>query len=417
MTTKPSAYFYEILLAIFTAALLIYVLRIPAINPEKFQAVTVPIADTTPILEFGIPVDSMLVIKDEVESGQNLSSLLAFYGVPPAIIDQISSMSDSVFDVRKMKAGNPYTMICKNDGQKTPAYFIYESSKTEYVVFVLSDRVHVHTGTKEVETIRKTAEGVIESSLWNALSEKHNNPTLALDLSEVFAWTIDFYAIQKNDEFRVIYDELFVDGVSVGNGQIYAARFIHNGKVFNAYRYEQDGKTEYFNESGENLRRAFLKAPLRFSRISSRFSNSRLHPVLRIRRPHHGVDYSAPSGTPVQSIGDGSVIAAAYSGGAGLMVKIRHNSQYTSAYLHLSKYGKGVKNGSRVSQGQIIGYVGSTGLSTGPHLDFRVYKNGKAIDPLSMESPPAEPVKKENMKDFFKLIGPLKQELEKKDKP
>jgi murein DD-endopeptidase MepM/ murein hydrolase activator NlpD len=365
-----------------------------------------------PQTEFGIAIDGMVVYKGEVKSGQNLSGILSGYGVGAQTIDILSRQSTEVFDVRSIRAGNPYTLICKNDEKETPAYFIYEQSRSRYVVFELIDSIHVHSGEKEVITQARTVSGVIESSLWNALAKGHGNPLLSLDLSEIFAWTIDFYAIQKGDSFKVIYDELSIDGHSVGNGQIHAARFMHSGKVFNAFRYEQDGKAEYFSESGENLRRAFLKAPLRFSRISSRFSNSRMHPVLRIRRPHHGVDYAAPTGTPVQSIGDGMVISAGYSGGAGHMIKIRHNGTYTSAYLHLSKYGKGVKTGARVSQGQVIGYVGSTGLSTGPHLDFRVWQNGKAIDPLSMESPPAEPVKSEKMEDFLEKIKLYRYALE-----
>lgn len=410
ITMIPRKKIIPAILLVLIAAALVLIYALP--SPQKGVVEDQVVEKHLPLTEFGIVVDSMLVKKDEIQPGQNLSLILSNYGVKADVIDQISRISREVFDVRTMKAGNPYTLLCHRDSAETPVYFVYEASKTNYVVFVLQDSVHVHKGEKEVETRRRLLSGTIETSLWNAMAGQHGNPLLSLDLSEIFAWTIDFYAIQKGDAFKVLYDELYVDSTSVGNGSIHAARFIHNGRVYNAFPYEQEGKIEFFNEEGENLRRAFLKAPLRFSRISSRFSNSRLHPILRIRRPHHGVDYAAPIGTPVQTIGDGTVISAGYSGGAGHMVKIRHNSNYASSYLHLSKYGTGIKSGARVSQGQVIGYVGSTGLSTGAHLDFRVYKNGTAIDPLSMESPPAEPVKPENMEAFKKKLQPLKLALD-----
>jgi murein DD-endopeptidase MepM/ murein hydrolase activator NlpD len=192
----------------------------------------------------------------------------------------------------------------------------------------------------------------------------------------------------------VIYEDLVVEGRSIGIGNILAALFHHEDRDYYAFYFVQDSIGDYFDEQSNSLRREFLKAPLKFSRISSRFSNSRYHPVLKIRRPHHGVDYAAPTGTPVQTIGDGKVIEMAYQkGGGGKYLKIKHNSVYTTTYMHLQGFAKGIREGVRVKQGDVIGYVGSTGLSTGPHLDFRVYKNGSAVDPLKMESPPAEPVK------------------------
>jgi murein DD-endopeptidase MepM/ murein hydrolase activator NlpD len=222
--------------------------------------------------------------------------------------------------------------------------------------------------------------------------------SLALELSEIYAWTIDFFALQEGDSIRVCYDEQFVDSASIGIGQIYAAHFYHGGKWQEAYWLDitdsVSGKVlcrGYFDEQGTSLRKAFLKAPLNYKRISSHFSYARKHPVYKIVRPHTGVDYAAPTGTPVVTIGDGTVVEKGYKGQAGNMVKIRHNSTYTTAYLHLSKYAD-IKVGQFVSQGQLIGYVGATGAATGPHLDFRVWKNGTPIDPLKMESPPVEPV-------------------------
>lgn len=356
-----------------------------------------------PRVEYGIVVDSFQVVKDEVKEGENLSTILLQYNLDMGSIEQLVQKAAGIFDVRKIRKGNKYTILLTNDSIPKVHYFIYESSPTKYVVFEAGDSLHVHDGEKDIEIRLKTASGTITSSLWNAMMDMKANPNLTIALSEIFAWTIDFYAIQKGDNFTAIYEELFVDGEPIGLGNIQSARFNHNGKDNFAFRFTQDETADYFDEKGQSVRRAFLKSPLKFSRISSRFSNSRLHPVLRIRRPHHGVDYAAPKGTPVHTIGSGTVIDARYAGGAGRMIKIRHNSTYTTAYLHLSGYAKGIRNGSRVQQGQVIGYVGSSGLSTGPHLDFRFYKNGTPVDPLKVESPPSLPVKKEKLAEYTKL--------------
>lgn len=229
------------------------------------------------------------------------------------------------------------------------------------------------------------------------------HPMLAIELSEIYAWSIDFFGLQKGDSFKVIYEEEYIDTISNGIKHILAASFSHAGSEIYAIPLIQDGEESYYDLEGNSLRKAFLKAPLRFSRISSRYSNSRLHPILRIRRPHHGVDYAAPAGTPVHAIGDGRVIMREYQGGAGRIVKIRHNSVYTTAYMHLRAYGKGITVGKYVKQGDIIGYVGSTGLSTGPHLDFRFYKNGHAVDPLKVKAPPVLPVSEDNIEKFDKV--------------
>lgn len=369
---------------------------------------TAPVADNKyipePRVEYGIVVDSFQVVKDEVKANENLSTILLQYNLDMGTIEQLVQKSAGIFDVRKIRKGNKYTVLLTNtDSLPTAHYFIYESSPTQYVIFEAGDSLHVHAGEKEIEIRLKTASGNIKSSLWNAMAEMKANPNLTIALSEIFAWTIDFYAIQKGDNFTAIYEELFVDGEPIGLGNILSARFNHGGKDNFAFRFVQDETADYFDEKGQSVRRAFLKSPLKFSRISSRFSHSRLHPVLRIRRPHHGVDYAAPKGTPVHAIGSGTVTDARYAGGAGRMIKIRHNSTYSTAYLHLSGYAKGIHNGARVQQGQVIGYVGSSGLSTGPHLDFRFYKNGTPVDPLRVESPPSLPVKKEYMADFTKL--------------
>lgn len=371
-----------------------------------------PTVTAEPELKYGLPVDSFSVVEGTVKSNEYLSQILNKKGVNMGAIDAIARKSQPVFDVRKIKSGNNYTFFLTPDSLRQVKYFVYENSATEYFVYELFDSLRVYRGEKEIEVKRRTAQGKIESSLWNTMTDNQLDPMLALELSDIYAWTIDFFGIQKGDRFRVVYEELFVDSVSIGLGEIYAVQFDHYGKEHFAFRFFQDDRFDYYDETGVSLRRAFRKAPLDYFRISSRFSHGRMHPVLRIRRPHHGVDYAAPKGTPVMTIGDGTVIARAFqAGGGGNYVKIKHNSVYTTSYMHLSGFAQGITPGARVKQGQVIGFVGSTGLSTGPHLDFRVFKNGSPIDPLKMEAPPIEPVKEKNMAQYVILKDSLMNEL------
>lgn len=384
------------------------------INHEN-QAVkkdTVIVAE--PVLQFGLPVDSFIIKNGVVKRNQHLSNILSDFGVDMVTIDKLARNSKNVFDVRKIRSGNKYSVFQTPDSLGSARFFIYENSPVDYYVFELFDSLRVYHGEKEIHTKLRTSQGEIESSLWNTMTDNDLDPMLALRLNNIYAWTIDFFAIQKGDRFRVIYEEQYVDTTYIGIGEIYAAQFDHYGDELYAFRFFQDERYDYFDEEGQSLRKAFLKAPLDFFRISSRFSNSRMHPVLRIRRPHRGVDYAAPKGTPVKSIGDGTVIARAYQrGGGGNYLKIKHNSMYTTTYMHLSGFAKGISTGTRVQQGQVIGYVGATGLATGPHLDFRIAKNGQLVDPLKVEAPPVEPVFKENIVRYNQVKDSLMNELKK----
>ena len=365
-----------------------------------------------PVLRYGLPVDSFAIAEKKIRRNQMLSDILLKQNISYRQIDELVRVSDTLFDVRKMKSGNKYSLFSLNYRPDSLSYFVYEISALDYIVYHFGDSITAWRGQKEKTTVRKYASGTIESSLWNAMKAAEVNPMLAVELSDIYAWAIDFFGIQKNDAFRVIYEEQYVDSQSIGISDIYAAVFTHNGHDFHAYEFTQDSSRSFFDEEGNSLRKAFLKAPLRYSRISSRFSHSRMHPVLKIRRPHHGVDYAAPTGTPVVSIGDGKVIKKGnQKRGGGRYVKIKHNSVYTTVYMHFSKFAKGVNVGSFVKQGQVVGYVGSSGLATGPHLDFRVYKNGSAINPLKMESPPVEPVKEENLENFKKVVEKYQEEF------
>ena len=365
-----------------------------------------------PKLLYGLKADSFHIEENYVARNQNLSDILTDRGVSAQSVDQLAKNSVTVFDVRKMKAGNRYTMFYSADQNRKPLYLVYESNNVDYYLYSLTGSLLVTAGKQKVTSKRQTASGVITSSLWNAIKDSHISPLLAVQLSDIYAWTIDFFAIQRGDQFTVIYDEDFVNGESIGLGKIYSASFSQGGTDFYAIRFTQEDGDNFFDQKGNSLRKSFLKAPLKFSHISSRFSNNRMHPILRIVRPHHGVDYAAATGTPVYTIGDGVVIQKSYQpAGGGNFVKIRHNSVYSTSYMHLSKFAAGLKVGDHVRQGEVIGYVGATGLASGPHLDFRVYMGGTPVDPLTVKSPPAEPVRPANLSRFNMLRDSVLQQL------
>ncbi len=361
--------------------------------------------------EYDIVIDSFNISQKKIRRNYNLAKLLTEAGLDNSNVNKATFRSSKVFDIRRIKAGNHYKLYYTKDSSKTLKYFVYKHSPTEYLKIAFHDEPFAIKGEKEILNVRKTCSGVVSSSLWATMIENRIDPMMAIRLSEIYAWTIDFFGLEEGDKFKIIYDEQLVDSIPIGIGEIYAVSFNHGGEELLAYSYEQNGVKSFFDENGKSLRRQFLKAPLRFSRISSGYSNSRLHPILKIRRPHRGVDYAAPKGTPIYSIGDGKVIKKGYTKSAGYYIKVRHNSVYTSGYNHLSRYPKGIKVGQRVVQGQVVGYVGRTGYATGPHLDFRVWKNGYPIDPLKIKAPPVDPIKEENLGNYQASINNLQKEL------
>ena len=379
----------------------------PKEEPEPIVHVPPP-----PAMKFGFPADSFQIEQSTVKSNQNLSDILSRQGVSLQIIDQIARTTTSVFDVRKMKRGNKYFFFSSKDSLNKLIRFVYEINQVDYVVYDFADSLHVYRGQKPVTKKIRTASGTIYSSLWNTMEDNNLSPMLTMGLNDIFQWSIDFFGIQKGDQFRVIYEESFVDSVSIGITNIFAGEFKHSREDFYAFQFIKNDTIQYYDEKGKNLKKAFLKAPLEFSRISSHFTHSRLHPVLKFRRPHHGIDYAAASGTPVVSIGEGVVTRKGYqAGGGGNYLYIKHNSEYTTCYMHLKGFAKGIAPGTRVRQGQLIGFVGSTGLATGPHLDFRVFKNGTPIDPLKVKSEPGKPIPDDYLPQFNQLKDSLMNQL------
>ncbi len=349
---------------------------------------------------FGIPLDSYNIITGNIKRNQFISSILASHGVDWNDIEKLLTDNRETFDPRKVRTGSSYSVLITRDTLSKPDYFIYNHDPRVSYLFSLKDTLAIYRHDAEIIRTLRYSSGTISTSLWEAAQENNLNPNLSAEMSEIYAWTIDFFGLQKGDKFKVIYEEEFIGEESVGIRRIHAAQFEHAGSTIFAIPFIQDSVMSFFDTTGASLRKAFLKAPLRYSRISSRFSGGRMHPILKIVRPHHGVDYAAPIGTPVLAIGDGRVTSTGYEGGAGRIVRIRHNSVYSTAYMHLSRFGPGISSGVYVKQGQVIGYVGSSGLSTGPHLDFRFYRNGSPIDPLKVEAPPVNPVAPESMEEF-----------------
>ncbi len=370
---------------------------------ENETEIVEEVKDTLPPMGFW--PDSLDLAEDAVRNGETFTGLMNRLGLSMNDAMKVAQACDTVFDVRKMRAGNKVQAYYQFDTTGTgstdgPAlkYVVYERDKIEMVIFRTSEPFKVWNWAKPVERSREYADVTIKSSLWNDMLAAGISPQLIVPLSEIYAWSVDFFGLQPGDRFRVLYEQRKCDDEIIAVDTIYYAEFVRDGKMIPAIMFDQgDHGNLYWNEKGESLRKAFLKAPLKFTRISSGFSYHRKHPVTGKVRAHTAVDYAAPTGTPVMTIGDGTVVSAGWTNGGGNTVKVRHNSVYTTSYMHLSRYGAGIKAGVRVRQGDVIGYVGSTGMSTGPHLDFRVWKNGSPINPLKMDSPPSEPIKPENM--------------------
>ncbi len=354
----------------------------------------------------GFSPDSLECVSGKVKSGQFFSTLLGSLGMSAKDAYDLTMACDSVFDVKTLRVGNSYEAYYSESLEgRVLEYLVYERDRASNIVFACRPPYGARVYEKPVTVEQRYADVTINSSLWNDMRAAGVSPLLILSLSDIYAWTIDFFGLQKGDRFRVLYEERMCEGEVLAIDTVRYAVFSHDGDDLPMIMFNQrDSGNLWWNEKGESMRKAFLKAPLNYSRISSGFSYSRRHPITRRVQAHTGVDYAAPTGTPVQSIGDGVVTSVKYEGAGGNTVRIRHNSVYSTAYLHLSRYAKGLKAGQRVRQGEVIGYVGSTGRSTGPHLDFRVWKNGTPINPLKMDSPPAEPLKKENM-DSFSIVA------------
>ncbi|MBT4232167.1 MAG: peptidoglycan DD-metalloendopeptidase family protein, partial [Flavobacteriaceae bacterium] len=394
-------------------ALLICILLISC-GQEKPETNKPKIVKEKIVKQFGYTLNDYTVKRDTVKKGDSFGSILENNNLFYPQIYNIVQKAKKVFDVRRINLGKPYTILFSKDSVKTPKVLIYQPNLIDYVVVSLTDSLFAEKKSKAVKLKEFEAEGVITSSLSETMEEKKLSPLLSNELSEIYAWTIDFFRLEKGDNFKIIYSAKFVDdSIAVGLNRIHSAYFEHRGKPFYAIEFETDPKRglfEYFDENGKNLRRAFLRAPVQFSRISSRYNLKRKIAYYGRIRPHLGTDFAAPRGTPIRATASGTVTKASYTRSNGNYIKIKHNGTYSTQYLHMDK--RGVKVGQFVKQGDYIGTVGMTGNTSGPHVCYRFWKNGKQVDPLKQKLPEAKPISKELKKRYLKYMMPVKNQLD-----
>lgn len=347
---------------------------------------------------YGLPAEDYEITTHRIRYGQTLASILGRYGIDRSTVHELTRDTEA-FDVRRLNSGRNLRFYLSGD--QVARYAVYELNETEYAVFDLDPgQPRIYREEKPVTTERRMVSGQVNQSLYMSLNSNGSDTDLAFELSEILGWQIDFFHLQPGDAYRVVYDERLIDGEPAGIDQIQAVWFRHRGEAYYGVYFEQDGSGEFFDMSGNSLRKEFLRAPLQYSRISSGFTHNRRHPVHNRNVPHYGTDYAAPRGTPVRAVADGQIIRSRYGQNNGYFVRIRHGSSYETGYLHLSGFASGIREGTHVEQGDVIGYVGSTGLSTGPHLCYRFWVNGRPVDPYQMEFPPSEPVKEEYRDTF-----------------
>lgn len=353
-----------------------------------------------PALLYGMVVNDLQIIEDVVKRNQRFTDLFQGYYIPPNIQQQLSLLSRETFDFRKISTNKKYTLIAEQDSLKSVKALVYEPNPIDYYIFHFEDSMRVEAGHRSVITLEKEVAGVIGTSLSETIEKLGISNDLTNRFVDIFAWQIDFARLQKGDRFKLFYEENQVDNQSIGVGKILGIYFEHFNHPYYAVPFDQGDGIDYFDDQQKSLRKALLKYPIEFTRISSRYNLNRFHPVAKVYRAHLGTDFAAPTGTPIRSVGDGTVEEAQYKSNNGNYVKVRHNGTYTTQYLHMSKIATGIHTGMRVQQGETIGYVGSTGLATGPHLCYRFWRNGVQVDALQVELPPSQPIKKEFITQF-----------------
>ncbi|MGB1032696.1 MAG: M23 family metallopeptidase [Flavobacteriales bacterium] len=387
---------------LFPFILFVSFLIIGCSTPETPHTIAKPVLAAqlpAPEMKYGFDINNFEVAEGLVEKNQVLSQILSPFGIGASQIDLLVSNCKEVFDVRKIRPNKKWKVLSTpSDSSTVAAFFIYEPNLRDYYVFELNNEFKCWKGVHPTTTDLRFAEGVIEGSLYLTMEKSHAPVALTMELANLYAWTIDFYRIQKGDAFQILYEVELIDDQVVGSPDILAANFFHKDREFEAFSYTSNDRVDFYDNDGGSLRKAFLKAPVKFSRISSKFTKKRFHPVLKRYKSHLGTDYAAPHGTPIVAVADGTVSKSSYTKGNGKYVKIRHNSTYETQYLHMSK--RAVNAGDFVKQGDVIGYVGSTGLATGPHVCYRFWKNGKQVDPLSQDLPASDPLPDSLLLDF-----------------
>ena len=366
------------------------------------------------IKEFGFTLNNFNVKKDTIESGDSFGLILEKNNLFYPKIYNIVQETKKVFDIRKINVGRPYTILSSKDSLNQPLVFIYQPNAIDYLVVSLGDSLWAEKKQKEIKLKEFEAMGSIKSSLAETMQELNLSPLLTNELSEIYAWNIDFFRLEKGDNFKIQYTSRYVDdSIYIGLNRIHNAFFEHRGKPFYAIEFETDsirGMFEYFDDKGKNLRRAFLLSPVQFSRISSRYNLRRKIAYYGRVRPHYGTDFAAPVGTPIRSTADGRVVKSGYTKGNGYYVTVSHNATYSTQYLHMKK--RGLKVGTYVKQGDKIGEVGMTGFTSGPHVCYRFWKNGRQVDPLKQKLPEAKPISDSLKRKYLTYMAPIKDKLD-----
>jgi len=365
-------------------------------------------------IAYGFDLNQFNAVRDTVKNGDTFGAILTSHGVSHTTIFNIATKYRDTFDVRRLVVGKPYLILKSKDTLNRVQYFVYGKNKIQYAVVDLSDSLRVYTKSKPITYLDKQASGVIENSLYLTMEENNLSPAMTDRLANIYAWTVNFFKIQKGDRFKVVYTEKFIDDtISAGIHRIKASYFEHKGVPLYAFGYENEKlpSLDFYDENAQNLRRAFLKAPVKFSRISSKYNLKRRIKYYGYKlRPHKGTDFSAKIGSPILATADGTVTKAERKGGNGIYVKIRHNSTYETQYLHMKKYN--VRVGDFVRQGDVIGWVGMTGNSGGPHVCYRFWKNGRQVDPFKQDLPASKPLSREFHEDYFSYIATIKEQLD-----
>lgn len=387
---------------------------LPTLSKNKFAFHGLPIKTPEYAYE-NIDLSQYEVVEGTIENGAVLSEIFSSLQIDLSTMHQLLEAGKDVFDVRNLRAGKNYKLL-KDSKNSLPAYFIYEPDRINYYVFDLYNQINITKGQKPVDTLHHTFAGRIQSSLWNAFSDydvtSSQIPVLTAKMEDALAWSVDFHHLQPEDHFKLIYDEYFVEGESVGIGELKAAYFNTSGKDYYAFLYNNGKYDGYFSQDGRPMKKAFLKAPVKFSRISSRYNLNRLHPVLKTNRAHLGTDYAAPYNTEIYATADGVIERIGRTAGNGNYIKIKHDKTYSTQYLHMNKFAANMKKGVHVKQGEVIGYVGSTGLATGPHVCYRFWKNGKQVDHLRENLPQPEPMDESLMPEFNRVKAELQAQLD-----
>jgi murein DD-endopeptidase MepM/ murein hydrolase activator NlpD len=366
--------------------------------PEEQTQLVIPAFQ--PQVKYNLLVNYLHTEDHEVKRNQQFVELLQGYKVSNKAWQRLNTLSRNEFDFRKVKVGQPYTLFIQPDSVCSLRAMAYEVSLADYVVFYFDDTLRLEYCQKEIITEEKSLSGLIDNNLSEAISSQGVSHELTNRMVDILGWQIDFYHLQKGDHFKITYRQKSVEGKSAGIAEVTGIVFNHAGKELYAIPFDQGEGLDYFDQNGNSIRRAFLKYPIEFTHIASRYSLKRFHPVLKVYRPHLGTDLSASTGTPIRTVGDGTIVEIGYNGGSGNYVKVRHNATYTTGYLHMSRFASGMRRGTTVKQGNVIGYVGSTGWSTGPHLCYRFWKNGIQVDALKVQIPPAKPVRPERIEAF-----------------